>query len=115
MRVVYKDEYGNVLFEGSGMAPPTGSSVVLSEEVWRVAACEFYPKDDAALVVVTQNQVKLREDTKADSRLSNMNTAIIELTARQTASEKSNRMLREQLNSLRQYIRRQQPKPKEQQ
>jgi septal ring factor EnvC (AmiA/AmiB activator) len=114
MQILYQDEYGEQLFlSESGQIPTIGDTVQLDEEDWRVRSRTFVPMQNAVIIELTQNLVRAKEEDGTGTRLKEMSRAIVETNKRQDVSDKKNRMLREQLVSVRQQIKQTTPKPKE--
>jgi hypothetical protein len=114
MQILYQDEYGEQLFlSESGQIPTVGDTIMLEEEDWRVRSRTFVPMQNAVIIEVTQNLVRSKEEDGTGTRLKEMGRAIVELNKRQDVSDKKSRLLREQLVTVRQHIRRTTPKPKE--
>ena len=114
MQILYQDEYGEQLFlsEG-GHIPAIGDTVNLDDEDWRVRSRTFIPMQTMVVIELTQNLVKPKKEDDNSGRLAEMNNAIIAINKRQDISDKKSRMLKEQLVTVRQHIRRNTPKPKE--
>lgn len=113
MKVIYKTEYEEeLLIATATCAPPVGQTVVIWEERYVVKDVEWYPHEDAALVIVGEKSFKQSQVSEDISgRLSEMNRAILDVSKRQDASEKKARSLNEQLVTVRTAIR-SLPKPK---
>lgn len=116
MQVRYVDEYGSGLYWGQTAQPipaSIGDTVVIEDEEYRVKSRTFFPVEDILVVELTQNQVKAKAPDEIDSRLKEMQRAIVDVNNRQVLTEKRVKSLREQSMSIRQHIRRNQPKVKE--
>jgi len=110
MQIRYVDEYGVGLYWGQTpqpIAPVIGDTVIIEEEEYRVKSRTFFPEKDVAVVELTQNQVKPKAPDEVGGRLQEMQRAIVDINKRQDSQEKKSRLLREQLVTVRQYIRNQ--------
>lgn len=109
MKIVYEDEYGEVLFKGtSTVLPNSNDPVVLDEVEWFVKSRIFHPEDDTVVIVVAENAESENFTEAKDSRLNEMKSAILDLRRRQDKNESKGRLLREQLVSIRSFLRTQQ-------
>jgi len=114
MQILYVDEYGEDLYLSIGdYVPMTGDTVTIDNEDWKVVSRTFHPIENAVIVSLTQNQVKSKAPTEDGDRLKEMQRAIVDVNKRQDLQEKRTKSLREQAMSIRQHIRRNQPKPKD--
>jgi hypothetical protein len=115
MQVLYIDEYGEDLYLAEDSHVPTVSdTITLDEEDWRVKSRTFVPQKNAVIIEVTQGPMKSKISEDIDEgRLNKMQHAILEVSNRQKLTEKRVKSLREQSMSIRQHIRRNTPKPKE--
>jgi hypothetical protein len=106
MKIIYEDEYGVDLYEGPSTYPAAvGDSVILNEEEYRIKSRTFYPEQDVIVVTVTQTVIRqAQKEDKTNSRLNEMQNAIVAVTKRQDVSEKKGRALREQIGSVRRHI-----------
>lgn len=113
MQVRYVDEYGVDLFNPTDnpfkdfFPPSVGDTVVIEEDEYRVKSRTFHPYHNVVVIEMTQNLVRSKSSNdEEDGRLKEMQRAIVEVNKRQDQHEKTSRILREQLVSVRQYIRR---------
>jgi hypothetical protein len=111
MIIIYQDEYGVELNKiglgpcGIGQHPPMiGDMVVLDGDDWRVVSRTFYPQNNTIVINVTQNLVREKKE-ESDTRLSEMQGAIVKIKSKQESTEKKQRILTEQLVSLRTYLK----------
>lgn len=110
MKIIYEDEYGETIYQSAQdvpaeQIPTTSDTVVIDDEDWRVKSRVFHVKENAVVVVITQNMIRTNDTTNNDSgRLKEMSRAIIDLGKRQDASEKKGRMLTEQVSTVRKHI-----------
>jgi hypothetical protein len=117
MQVRYVDEYGSGLFWGQTpqpIAPVIGDTVIIEQEEYRVKSRTFLPEEDVVVIELTQNQVRSAEPNEVGGRLKEMQRAIVEVNKRQELTDKRVKSLREQAMSVRQHIKRNELKPKEQ-
>jgi hypothetical protein len=114
MKIIYRDEYNETIFTNalaSAVSPFVGDTVIFDEEDWIVKSRTFFPKYDALIIELTQTIVRQKEDNTAGARLTELGNAIINGNKRQDVSEKKARSTRDQLASVRQYVKRSTPKP----
>lgn len=105
MRVIYEDEYGNVIFTDiSEIVPMLGESVVFGEEIYRVKTREFYPADKTVAITLTQNIIRTTQQSDTSSA-KDIHVAMEALTKKQEETEKKTKNLSEQLVSVRTHIR----------
>lgn len=113
MKILFVDEYGETLFsQDDGYTPTIGDAVSLEDEDWRIKSRTFIPALNLVIIELTQNLIRSKAPDEDGGRLKEMQRAIVEVNKRQDQHEKKSRLLREQLVSVRQYIRRNN-KPKE--
>lgn len=108
MKIHYEDEYGVALFSSGedGYFPPSiGDTVIIRDEEWRVKSRAFYPDKGFIVVQVSQNQVKIAEADAPDDRLNEVKNAVAKLDKKVTTQEKKQRMLSEELVSVRTYLK----------
>ena len=114
MKVIYIDEYGETLYRcENDNVPALGDTVSMDDEDWRIKSRTFVPMTNEVVIELTQNQVKSKAPTEDGDRLKEMQRAIVDVNKRQDLQEKRTKSLREQAMSIRQHIRRNQPKPKD--
>jgi len=106
MRIVYRDEYEQTLFETTGdVIPVKGDVVFLEEERWYIKERGFYPSEDGIILILTQTQLKENAAPKADDdRQVKFKNAIMSLTERVDGLEKKNKFLSEQLSTVRRNV-----------
>jgi hypothetical protein len=110
MKIIYEDEYGEIVYQSaqdvpSAQIPTVSDTVVIDDEDWRVKSRVFHVKENTVVVVITQNMIRSKDAASNDSgRLNEMNRAILGLSKRQDASEKKGRMLTEQISTVRKHI-----------
>jgi hypothetical protein len=106
MKIIYVDDYGELVFESDGLIQPSnGDTVVIDNEDWVVKHRTIHPDSDSLIVSITQNLVRSGKQPSNDSgRLNEMHSAIISINKRQDASEKKGRALNEQISSMRKHI-----------
>lgn len=110
MKVIYEDDYGNRTYNQFVAVP--GDIVTISNEDWIVKSRYYDLDNDELLISVTQKSTREKVE-ESDTRLNQIQRAIIEVNKRQDLQEKRTKSLREQTMSIRQHIRRNQPKPKD--
>lgn len=106
--IEFQDEYGEQIYQIDSNTfthlPSSGDSVVLNDEDWVVKSRVFFPTQNAVLIVITQNLVKVQEKAGTDNRLTDVQRAIMGIDKRQGAIEKKGRALSEQLVSVRSHV-----------
>lgn len=114
MKISYEDEYAIELLEvdTNSQLPQQGNSVIIADEEWSVENIVFYPEQDAVLISLTQNLIKAEKPAKTDTRLGEMQSSIMQINKRQDSQERRSRLLREQMVSVRTYLRTQARTPK---
>lgn len=106
MKIIYYDEYMEPLFQGNAVVfPNVGDSVMLEANEWFVQSRTFHPGSDTVTIVVMENAAADKTVEAKDGRLSEMKSAILELRRRQDKHESKGRLLREQLVSIRSFLR----------
>ena len=109
MKIYYVDEYGESIFEQEDPnVPVIGDTVSFDDEDWKVKSRNFFPKNKSVVIELTQNQVRSKETDEVGGRLAEMQRAIVEVNKRQDQQDKKSRLLREQMVSVRTYLRTQQ-------
>ena len=108
MKIYYQDEYGEELYTAynKNSVPRIGETVIIEEEEYKVRDVIWKGDGDDVIVEITQNLVRAVKETKDDSsgRLAEMQRAIVAVTKRQEGTEKKNRMLTEQVVTIRKHI-----------
>ena len=108
MKIYYQDEYGEELYTAynKNAVPRIGETVIIEEEEYKVRDVIWKGDGDDVIVEITQNLVRAVKETKDDSsgRLAEMQRAIVAVTKRQDGTEKKNRILTEQVVTLRTHI-----------
>jgi hypothetical protein len=114
MKVIYLNEYNEELLAKEGtFIPRVNDTVPIGDENLLVEEVIWNPATEVAVVVLGEPRIVKsgKKEVDLSGRLNEMNRSILELSKRQDASEKKNRLLNEQLVSVRTAIRNQ-PKPK---
>jgi hypothetical protein len=114
MKVKYINEYDVELFtDMSGWPATKGDSVILADESWTVRGRVFYPEQGTVVVFVAQSELRIKDTTADDSgRLHEMNRAILALGKRNDLADKKQRLVTEQVSSIRKHINQQIQKDK---
>ena len=113
--IFYEDEYGVLLYrDDKSVSPPNvGELVIIDEVEWHVKSRTFVPKKSMVVVEVSENPAMSRGSEVKDTRLAEMKSAILDLRRRQDKNESKGRLLREQLVSIRSFLKTQQKPAKE--
>lgn len=108
MYVNYVNEYGDSIYWGSvGYHAQVGDTIIVDEEEYFVKSRLLIPQEDKIIITVTQNIVKSSAvGHEGSGRQTQMQNAILELSKRQDASEKSDRALREKIISTKNNLTR---------
>jgi len=107
MKIHYQDEYGEDLYiaYNTVTVPRIAETVVITDEDYRVKEVRWMVEGDYVVVTVTQNLIRSRDPENDNSgRLAEMQRAIVAVNKRQDVSEKKNRMLTEQVVTVRKHI-----------
>lgn len=106
MKILYTDEYGELVYEGTGYPPAPGDTVIIDTEEWIVKSRTFIPFLNQVAVIITDSVMKQKVDSAPTDagRLNEMRSAILNINKRQDATEKTNRNLREELVTVRKFI-----------
>lgn len=106
MKIVYLDEYGEPLYNTvSDILPNIDDLVFLTGVEWFVKERTFHPESNTVSVMVTETASVDRTRETKDGRLSEMKAAILDIRKRQDKQESKGRILREQLVSIRSFLR----------
>jgi hypothetical protein len=106
MKVYYQDEYGADLFNGdSDVIPRVGETVVIDDEDFKVKDVWWTVQGNYVTVSVSQNQMKSKASDDVGDRLAEMQRAIVQVNKRQDTQERKAGHLKEQLVSVRTYLR----------
>lgn len=108
MYVIYIDEYGESIYWGSVSYPAqVGDTIMVDGEEYFVKSRLLIPQEDKIIITVTQNIVRSSVAENSDNgRHTQMHNAIIALSKRQDASEKTEKALREKLISTKKNLTR---------
>jgi len=107
MKIHYQDEYGEIVYVAynKNAVPRIGETVTIQDEDYRVKNVTWPAEHDDVVVLITQGMVRSQEPIDDSSgRLTEMNRAILAVSKRQDAMEKKNRMLGEQVGTIRKHI-----------
>jgi septal ring factor EnvC (AmiA/AmiB activator) len=106
MKIIYSDEYGEEIVRvESGNIPTMGDTISIDDEDWKVKSRVFIPKEDSVVIEITQNMVRSKSSDDNGARLAEMQHAIIAVNKRQDTQDKKSRQLREQIGSVKTYLR----------
>lgn len=107
MKIYYQDEYGAELHTAynRNSVPRIGETVVIKKEEYRVKDVVWEGDGDDVIVEITQNLLKSSKKENNDlSMFTEMRTALSALGSKFNAQEKKQRMLNEQVVSIRKHI-----------
>lgn len=108
MKIHYQDEYGEDVYiaYNKNAVPRIGEGCVIDEIEFRVIDVVWIADGDDVVVEVTQDSQRPSKEKKdgSDSRLAEMQRAIIAVNKRQDTTEKKGRMLTEQVVTIRKHI-----------
>jgi hypothetical protein len=116
MIVVYNDQYGEEIYRRDLTSHPAlaaGQCVVINQIEWFVQSTTFYVNDDALVVTVSDTLSKSSPAPQQDDRLAETKAAILGVQKQQLKQQKQGRLLKEQLVSLRTFVKHQKPEKKE--
>lgn len=106
MRIIYQDEYEIELYQSNnGQAAVIGDIVVIEDEEYRVKSRILYPEENTMVVVLSQSVPRaMQTESNENSRLNQINSAILQTNKRIDATDKKNRALSEQIVTVRKHI-----------
>ncbi len=109
MIVQYENEYEEVLFSVTTESVPlVGDSVVIDGNEFVVKSRTFYLKENGVSVVLSDYvHNSTVAESKDNTRLNQLNAAIIETTARVKDNEKKTRFIGDQISSVKKHINQQ--------
>lgn len=111
MKIRYVDEYGVDVYETESLfIASVGDTVVFDDEDYRVKSRILDPREGVVVIELTQNQVRAKASDDNGDRLAEMQRAIIQVNKRQDTQERKAGHLKEQLVSVRSYLRTQKEK-----
>lgn len=111
MKIKYVDEYGVVVYESESLfIPVIGDTIVFDDEDYRVKSRTLDPRSGIVMIEMTQNQIKAKASDDNGDRLAEMQRAIVQVNKRQDTQERKAGHLKEQLVSVRSYLRTQREK-----
>ncbi len=107
MKIYYQDEYGEELHiaYNKNAVPRIGETVIIAEEEYRVREVIWQGDGDDVTVEITQNLLKQSKKDNTDvAAISEMKAAIASINNRHDKQEKKQRLLSEQVVSIRKHI-----------
>jgi hypothetical protein len=111
MKILYKNEYGDTIYQStqdvpSSQIPSITDTVVIDQEEWKVTARVFHPAVNTVVVVLAQDVSRLLPpaSTTESSKTASLTRAIEKLSSRQDSIEKKSRALNEQIVTIRKNI-----------
>lgn len=108
MKIHYQDEYHETIYTAYNkeVVPRIDDSIMFNDEDYRIKDVIWAIEIDEIIVVVTQNLInKQKDDGSTDTRLAEVNRAILNLDKKVNAQEKKGKLLSEQLVSVRTYLK----------
>lgn len=107
MLIIYEDEYGNAVHWHNTVdtTPSVGDIIVVHDEEFHVRSRIFYPLEGKVVLKVSELAAKKPQAESVDnSRLNQVNSAIIKTNKRVDETDKANRGLTNRISSLRKHI-----------
>lgn len=107
MLIIYEDEYGTVVHWHNTIdtTPSVGDIIAVHDEEFHVRSRVFYPLEGKVVLIVAESAArKMQEESVDNSRLNQMNSAIINTNKRVDETDKANRGLTNRISSLRKHI-----------
>ena len=114
MKVLFVDEYGeNIPFKLNDFKflPAAGDCVIIEDIEWFVQSRTFNTYSNFVTVELAESMGRKESPASTrDERVTEMKTQLQAITQRQNKQESKGRILREQLVSLRSFLKNQKPK-----
>lgn len=109
MIIQYKNEYEEILFNTtSDFVPLVGDSVVVDGNEYVVKSRLFYLRENGAIVILSEYiHSSSVAESKDNTRLAQLNAAIIQTNKQVDANEKKIRMVTEQVSTIRKHVNQQ--------